>query len=148
MSVGSITSSEQGGSVSTTARKSLWSDLNLAFVVHPILMDLRPVTDAEAVKNSVRNLVCTSYFERPFHPEIGSNIGKLLFENVNVFTAISIRQEIENLLGEQEPRVTDVVVKVSDDSDRNAYQVTIGYRITQKPEMQTQSLSFYLSRLR
>jgi phage baseplate assembly protein W len=128
-------------------RASLYADLNSSFIVHPILRDIRPVTDIDAVKSSVRNLVMTSYRDRPFHPEIGTNISRLLFETANVFTAMSLRQEIEHVLATFESRVADVTVQVVDDSERNAYLITIGFRVTFAQESLTE-VSFYLNRIR
>jgi phage baseplate assembly protein W len=125
----------------------LYSDLNTSFIIHPVLLDIRPVTDIDAVKSSVRNLVLTSYRDRMFHPEIGTNISRLLFENVNIFTAMSLQQEIEHVLLTHESRVTDIVVQVVDDSERNAYLVTITFRVTFSPESPTE-VSFYLTRIR
>ena len=75
-----------------------YKDLNLNFSRHPITKDVRPITDAAAVKRSVRNLVQYGFFEKPFHPEIGSGIRDLLFENITPFTAAALERKIKEYL--------------------------------------------------
>ena len=67
-----------------------YKDLNLNFTRHPIKKDLIPLTDAAAVKRSIRNLVQIGHFEKPFHPEIGSGVRDMLFENMTPFTASTL----------------------------------------------------------
>jgi phage baseplate assembly protein W len=129
------------------ARKVLWADLDLAFVLHPSLNDIRPVIDLEAVKASVKNLVLTSRFERPFHPEIGGNVYRLLFEPADVFTALSLKQEIEDVIVRFEPRALSPEVSVLDDSERNAFLISITFGVSSSLSS-TVSVSFYLTRLR
>ena len=40
--------------------------------------DVRKVTDAQAVKRSIRNLVQLNTYEKPFHPEISGGVRELL----------------------------------------------------------------------
>lgn len=104
-------------------------DLDLGFTVHPIKKDLLTLTDAEAIKNSVKNLVLGQHYERKFHPEIGSVVTSLLFENATPITAINIENSIKNVLSNFEPRirVKNVLVDVSE--DENGYQATIEFYI-------------------
>ena len=96
------------GTAQVVARKSLYADLNTLFIVHPTLKDIKPVTDIDAVKNAVKNLVLSSRYDRPFHPELGCRITDMLFENASPFTAVAIRQEIEQILQEFEPRINQI----------------------------------------
>jgi phage baseplate assembly protein W len=130
---------------SNVARTNLYTDLDLSFNIHPILKDIVPVSDLDAVKNSIKNLVLTSFYERPFHPEIGSTIGGLLFEPVNLFTGLAIKNEIERVIQKFEPRVNDVTVQVIDESDNNAYLITVGFNVLYDTKSEIQ---FYLNRLR
>jgi uncharacterized protein len=134
------------GTAQVVARKVLYADLNTLFVVHPVLKDIKPVTDIDAVKNAVKNLVLSSRQDRPFHPELGCRITDMLFENASPFTAMSIRQEIEQVLIDHEPRINQIVVGILDDSDRNAYQVNISFNVIY--DNTQQEISFYLNRLR
>lgn len=134
------------GKASIVSKKSIYADLNTFFYVHPVLNDIKPITDIEAVKASVKNLILSSKYDRPFHPELGSGINQLLFENASVFTAMSIRQEIERVLSDYEPRIDQLKVEIFDDLDRNAYMVTIGFNVIYV-NAETE-ITFYLNRLR
>ncbi len=134
------------GTISVVSRKALYADLNTLFFAHPVLKDIKPVTDIDAVKNAVKNLVLSSRYDRPFHPELGCRITEMLFENSSPFTAMSIRQEIEQVLAEHEPRINQVNVEILDDSDRNAYMVNISFNVTY--DNRRAEISFYLNRLR
>ena len=60
----------------------IYKDLNLGFQKSTATKDIQKLTDIEAVKRSVRNLIHTNHYEKPFHPEIGSNLRAMLFENI------------------------------------------------------------------
>jgi phage baseplate assembly protein W len=110
------------------------------------LGDINPLIDIDAVKASVKNLILTNYNERPFQPKLGSNLRALLFEPADRLTAVSIRESIKRVIAQYEPRVDSVTVQILDDSDRNRYHVTIGFRvITIDTEV---NISVYLVRLR
>jgi phage baseplate assembly protein W len=134
------------GTISVVTPRTYSADLNMSFFVHPVLKDIKPVTDIDAVKNAVKNLVLTSTYDRPFHPELGCRITEMLFENASPFTAMAIRQEIERILEEYEPRVNQVKVEILDDSDRNAYVVNISFNVVY--DNRRAEISFYLNRLR
>ena len=72
--------------------------------------DLNKVTDIEAVKRSVRNLILTNTFEKPFHPEIGGNVRGLLFENMTPMVSAIISRKIEDSIINHEPRARLVLV--------------------------------------
>jgi phage baseplate assembly protein W len=80
-------------------------DLDLNFAIHPIRKDINTHKAEYAVINSVKNLILTNHFERPFQPEVGSNIRRLLFENVDVILAAQLEREIEETVNNFEPRV-------------------------------------------
>ena len=96
---------------SNVAKKNVYSDLDLTFIIHPVLRDIRPITDIAAVKNSIKNIVLTSFYDHPFHPEIGSGVRALLFEPASIFTALSLKDEIQRCLGKFEPRINNVLFK-------------------------------------
>ena len=131
---------------SNIATNSVYSDLNLLMPIHPILKDIPPLKDLEAVKQSVKNLVLTNFFERPFHPEIGGNVTSKLFEPADKFTAIEIRDEIKEVLKNYEPRVNGVNVEVFDNLDANAFLVNIAFNVIYL-QAETE-VSFNLQRLR
>ena len=76
-----------------TARRKEFRDLDLSLTLHPTKKDIAAVKDLEAVKHSVKNLVLTNFNERPFHPELGGNVRALLFEPLNMFTAMNIQKK-------------------------------------------------------
>ena len=131
---------------SNVAAKALYSDLDLSLNLHPVKMDISPVTDVRAVRNAVKNLVLTNFGERPFQPKLGSNVTALLFENADQFTAIMMKKEIYRLLEDHEPRINATRVQILDDSDSNAYRVSIEFNVI-KINAQTE-VEFALQRLR
>ena len=82
----------------------VYKDLNLNFTTNPVTSDVTTVTDVNAVKRSVRNLLLTNHYDRPFHPEFGSNIPYLLFENFGPVTGNQISRAIEEVITNFEPR--------------------------------------------
>ena len=111
-----------------------YSDLNLNFTKNPATNDVARLTDIEAVKRAVRNLVLTNQFERPFHPEIGSDIRSLLFENMTPVVEVLLKDRIRETIEVYEPRadITDIVV--TGDMDNNQYGVKIEFRVLNVPD--------------
>ena len=105
--------------------------------------DVNKVTDVEAVKRSVRNLLLLNTFEKPFHPEIAGDIRGLLFENMTPLTAAVISRKVEDCVANFEPRVTNVGVKVSANPDDNFISVTVFFEIIGL-QLPTQSFTFIL----
>lgn len=125
-------SSDRTGSsipVSTVARKKSWADLNLKLTLHPIRKDIIPLRDDEAIKNSVKNLVLTNFFERPFQPQVGANLRGLLFEPADGITKYELSDGIKQVLIDYEPRIRVSRVGIEDQSDRNAYRITVHFQI-------------------
>ena len=107
----------------------IYKDLNLNFGIHPVTKQINTLTDAAAVKRSVRNLVQYGFYEKPFHPEIGSGVRDLLFENMTPFVANNLSKQIEEIITNYEPRVDLRRVKVTPDYSKNELNVTIVYTI-------------------
>ena len=106
-----------------------FSDLDLNFIAHPISGDVSKKFDEYAINQSVKNLILTNHYERPFHPEIGSQISGLLFENWTPVLQSVMRQSIINTITNFEPRVQLIDVVIYDRSDNNAVDVSITYKI-------------------
>tara|TARA_R100000234_G_C4841892_1_gene111437 strand:+ start:78 stop:503 length:426 start_codon:yes stop_codon:yes gene_type:complete len=123
-----------------------YSDLNLNFTRNPATGDVARLTDIEAVKRSVRNLILTNQFERPFHPEIGSSVRALLFENVTPLNAILLEDRIREVIINFEERAQITNVRVIDDADRNGYRVIINFQVLNSVE--NVSIQEFLQRLR
>tara|TARA_B100000927_G_C16382051_1_gene435797 strand:- start:154 stop:501 length:348 start_codon:yes stop_codon:yes gene_type:complete len=96
---------------------------------NPSTKDFGAVKNERAISQSVRNLLLTMFGERPFQPQIGSRIKKLLFENWDVFAADAIRTEIFNVMERLEPRIQVTEVKVDDSPDNNAVDISMDYII-------------------
>ena len=101
----------------------IYKDLNLGFQQNTATKDIQKLTDVEAVKRSVRNLINTNHYEKPFHPEIGSNLRAMLFENITPQMNHVISKNIELLIKNYEPRCRLVQVNTQPMFDRNGYAV-------------------------
>ena len=123
-----------------------YSDLDLTFTRHPVRNDLVLSIDDQAVIRSVRNLILTNHYERPFHPEIGSNVRQMLFDNITPTTALVLEKEIENTIRNFEPRVSLKKISVTINPDYNAYDATITFFINNRSEPIT--VNYVLQRLR
>ena len=95
--------------------------------------DVNKVTDIEAVKRSVRNLVLLNSYEKPFHPEIAGDVRALLFENVTPLTSAVIARKIQDVIQNFEPRARLTGVQAIPDFDRNAYEVTVYFYVVNAP---------------
>ena len=111
----------------------VYKDLNLNFSANPITGDVTTVTDVNAVKRSVRNLLLTNHYDKPFHPEIGSNIPYLLFENHGPVTGNQISRAIEEMIGNFEPRARVESVECYPIPDANSYDVRIYFYVENMP---------------
>lgn len=108
----------------------IFSDLDLNFTAHPITGDIAIKYDENAIKTSVKNLVLTQNYERPFHSEIGSPLYGMLFELPSPLLFISIQRVITDLINNFEPRVSLLDVSVNQQSDdNNSLVVTITFTI-------------------
>ena len=107
----------------------IYKDLDLDFGRNAVTNDVNKLTDVEAVKRSVRNLINTNHFERPFHPEIGGNVRALLFENMTPLTALNLQRKIEEVLNNFEPRAKITQILADPDIDRNGYKLEIKFYV-------------------
>ena len=123
------------GSVSNKSTRSsrIYKDLNLDFQQNTATKDIQKMLDVESVKRSVRNLINLNHYEKPFHPEIGSNLKALLFENITPQISHFIGKQIELLIKNYEPRCRLVQVRNLPDLDRNGYFVSINFYVQNHP---------------
>ena len=134
--------------LNNTARATTqYTDLDLFFGRKSSNNDVRQVTDAQAVKRSLRNLVQLNTYEKPFHPEIGSGIRGMLFELMSPFVAAQLTKKIEDVINNFEPRARLVSVRSIPDYDRNAYEVSVEFYIVNAPT-ELVDFSIMLERLR
>lgn len=123
-----------------------FSDLDLNFTKHPVTSDVSRKYDEEAVKQSVKNLVLTQNYERPFHSEIGSQIRGLLFEPATPMLSMLLRRAISDTIINFEPRVRLIDVAVRLEPDSNSVNVTIEFTIVNTVRPITVSLTLKRTR--
>jgi len=136
------------GSLTNKTKKSvkIYKDLNLDFQQNTATKDIQKIEDVESVKRSVRNLVSLNYYEKPFHPEIGSNIRGLLFENITPQISHYIGKQLELLIRNYEPRCRLVNVENMPDLDKNGYSVSVSFYVVNVSNPVT--VETFLERLR
>ena len=111
----------------------VYKDLNLNFTTNPVTNDVTTLTDVNAVKRSVRNLLLTNHYDRPYHPEIGSNVQALLFENFGPITGNQLSRTIEEMIANFEPRARVENVECYPVPDTNTYDVRIYFYVENLP---------------
>ena len=124
----------------------IYKDLNLGFQQNTATKDIQKLTDVEAVKRSVRNLINTNHYEKPFHPEIGSNLRAMLFENITPQMNHVISKQITLLIKNYEPRCRLVQVNTQPMFDRNGYACQISFYVLNHPE--AVAVETFLERIR
>ena len=122
----------EGTNTSTRAAQK-YKDLDLNFKLVSSTKDVNRVTDVLAVKRSVRNLVLTNHFEKPFHPEIGSGVRDILFEPMTPITASILATAVEDVIENYEPRARLIGVRAFPNLDQNAYNITVEFFVVNAP---------------
>lgn len=123
-----------------------YSDLDLDFIPHPTTKDVAIKTGADAIKRSVRNLILTNFYEKPFRPGIGSSAMKLLFDNMSPLVSSFLENAINEVVSNYEPRVAVLSVKVAPDYDNNGYNARIDFVVLNRNEPLTTTI--FLERVR
>ena len=129
----SFTVSDAENKNNSSLNSRVYSDLDLFFTKRSVDKDVNTLTNVQAIKRSVRNLVLTNFYEKPFHPEIGSGVRELLFENANPLTSIAISQAITEVINNYEPRARLNSVTVFDNLDANEYEITVNFTVVNGP---------------
>ena len=107
----------------------IYKDLDLNFGRNTVTNDVNKLTDVEAVKRSVRNLINTNHYERPFHPEIGSDVRAMLFEPMTPLTALNLQRKVAEVLNNFEPRISLQQILANPYIDRNSYELKIMFYV-------------------
>tara|TARA_B100000508_G_C11196894_1_gene151110 strand:+ start:61 stop:486 length:426 start_codon:yes stop_codon:yes gene_type:complete len=134
-------------SQNTTRSNRQYTDLDLFFGKKSSDSDIQKVTDIQAVKRSIRNLVQLNTYEKPFHPEIAGGVREMLFENMSPVVSAMIARKIEDVIENFEPRARLVSVRSIPDLDRNAYEVVVEFYVVNTPT-ELVDISLMLERLR
>jgi len=123
-----------------------YRDIDLNFARNPVTNDIVKIEDVNAVKRSVRNLIQTNFYERPFHPELGSGVRDLLFENFTPLTRVFLQRKIEEVITNFEPRVSLESIRIDQDQDKNRLVVDIYFYVQGVAD--PVSVTTFLQRLR
>jgi phage baseplate assembly protein W len=121
-------------------------DLDLNFQIHPVRKDINILKNEYAIINSVKNLVLTNFYERPFQPELGSNVRRLLFENIDTVVASQLERSIEETILNFEPRVQISRITALPRPDENKYMIELEFFIINNANPIT--INFFLERVR
>jgi phage baseplate assembly protein W len=111
-----------------------WADLNMDFIAHPNSGDLSLKTNDRAIVSSVRNLLLTNHYERPFHPEIGSNLTAQLFEPMGPETTLRIKECIIETINNFEPRADLTAIDVIEREKENGYYISLSFFIVNQSQ--------------
>lgn len=114
----------------------LFSDIDLNFTKHPLSHDVSIKTNDQAIKQSMKILLLTMFYERPFHSDIGSPIRQLLFEPVTPMLQIVLQRHIEQVLHSYEPRITIQSIIVDLNPENNSIEITIYYIVLNTSALQ------------
>ena len=128
-----------------TTIKNEYSDLDILFTAHPISGDVTTKKDSDAVKRSVRNILLTNNYERPFKPNFGANLRAMLFELQGVGSSKAIKKDIVEALVTLEPRITNINI-VLGENNRNNVDVKISYQ--SRKGLKRDAIDFTISRVR
>jgi phage baseplate assembly protein W len=123
-----------------------FSDLDFNFTKLSTTKDVAKKTDVEAVKQSIKALLQTKYFERPFQPFLGTALADLLFENDTMMTRRLIEKSIEEVITLHEPRAKITSVDVVSNADNNEYQVRLYFYVVNQTQQEV--FETYLTRTR
>ena len=140
--------SYDAGKLTNQSKRSsrIYKDLNLDFQQNTATKDIQKMLDVESVKRSVRNLIKLNHYEKPFHPEIGSNLRGMLFEIITPQMTHFIGKQRELLIKNYEPRCKLVEVKNKPNLERNGYSVSISFYVVN--HSQPVQVETFLERLR
>lgn len=132
-------------STKVDAIKNEYTDLDLLFVANPISGDVTTKKDADAVKRSVKNILMTNHYERPFKPNFGANLRARLFELDEIGGRKNLEKDIVETLAALEPRIANIKVQIAD-LDNNNLDVRVAYIV--KNGLRQSQVDFKVSRVR
>jgi len=118
----------------TDSQKTIFSDIDLAFIGHPITKQLSRKKNREAVRQSVKSLILTDFYERPFKSNIGCGIRNYLFELFTPATKQQMETAIKEVIANHEPRADIIEVLVEDRPEQHAVTVSVAFFIVNDPD--------------
>ena len=114
--------------------QEIYRDIPMSFNVHPVTCNMKLVANAESIKQSVKNIVLTNFYERPYQPELGGDVLAQLFENMSPITEYNVTQNIRQALENNEPRAIVEDIITTPVEDQNTLRVTIKFSVRNIPE--------------
>ena len=132
--------------MATSKNTKTFVDLDLSFKANPFTNDIYLKTDEEAVKTALKHLIQTKNFDRPFHPEIGTQVYSLLFENFSPAVRIALERTIRETIEKFEPRVRIINIDVQETAQSNDLAINIVFAIKNTDTPLT--ITTFLSRVR
>ena len=132
--------------ISNTNNTTIFSDIDPNFIKNPKTGDILLVRDERSIRQSLSNLLQTSFGERLFRPQIGGYLRNLLFEPIDGITTFEIKDRILSTINNHEPRVNNVFVDVVSDVDKNEYKVSVEFSIIRTRI--TDTINLVLERIR
>lgn len=126
--------------------KTNFKDIDNSFVAHPISGDIGLLSDVEAVKQSLRNLIWTNFYEKPYKPKFGGNIKAYLFGKINFLEKEVIKSDMLAMIAKYEPRVINVKLDIDIRKEQQTIVFNLYYTIISISEQQT--LNVVLTRVR
>lgn len=112
-----------------TKKPELYSDFHRDLTMNPVTYDVARKTNEESVKQALHNLLLTDKGERPFQPNLGCDIRKMLFENITPSTITLMKNTIESAIRNYEPRANIIDVDVTANTDSNAVTISIVFNV-------------------
>jgi len=128
------------------SKQNQFVDFDLSFKKNPITNDVRKKRDAAAVNQSLKNLILTNFFERPFQPSFGGNIWEDIFEPLDDMSVINIKNRMENAISNFEPRVRELSINFKPLKDENTLVIVLTYQVPASEEVF--STQFSIERIR
>jgi len=136
----------KGGSINPSTKDLIFSDFDFSFKQNPIDRDLLRVTNSGAIRQSLKNIILTGVGERPFAPEFGSSIRRLLFENLSPIVAVELQTIIKYAIKNYEPRALVSGIVIAANYEKNGYEVTIVFSVINQTT--TEKIKILLERIR
>jgi phage baseplate assembly protein W len=123
-----------------------YSDVTTNLTAHPLKRDLSLLTNEDAVKRSVKNILLTSKGERRLDPQFGAGLNRYLFEQLTASTVQTIKNDILHSIQTYEPRAVINSVDISAHGVENTLHVTVTF--TTRNTTEPQRLEVVLDRIR
>ena len=90
------------------------------------------------IEDNLENLFNTEPGDRLFHPKLGVNFKKLLFEPMDLDLdeySISVKEEVETQVRRWMPFLAVDKVEVTETPDRNQYNIKVDFNLIRNPNM-------------